>query len=686
MLGVCGYNRPMAARQDKPYRRWHQFTLRFVVAICIVVGSSAVSFADETYKPAERQHWSLLARVEHPVPTFERQEQRSWIRTPIDAFVLAKQIEAGVAPASEADRATLIRRLTFQMTGLPPTPREVSAFAGDPSPGSYERLVDRLLASPHYGEQWGQHWLDVVRFAETEGFEYDRYRPGAWRFRDYVIRSLNEDKPYDQFVREQIAGDELRPDDQELLVAAGFHRLGPVRRNAGNPEVAFSRNEVLTERVDAIGLAFLGLTVGCARCHDHFYDPIRQKDYYRLQGFLSASFEENVSLASEADKNAWQQKKDTVAAEVKRISELLAQNSGEEEAAKLREQLKLAQAKEPKPLPTISTVRNNFDDRSPIHLLERGDEFQKRDRLTMRVLGVLLPDGAEGLPDDTPNPKQQLADWITDPQNPLTARVIVNRLWQHHFGKGLVRTANDFGANGAEPSHPELLDYLATRLIENGWRLKPIHRMILLSSTYRQRGEARAESSGKHIDPENALLWKFNRRRLTAHEIRDAMLAISGELNQSAGGPSVMAPVDQELIDLLYKPSQWEIAQSASEHNRRSAYLIAKRNLRLPFMEVFDQPDFQTSCARRESSTHAPQALEMLNGKLSNRLAAVLGNRLRREAGGDPVARIDLAYQLSAGRTPTDREHQLAMQFLKEHSLQEFSLAVFNLNSFLYVD
>jgi len=681
-----GYNRVMVTREEirKPWTRQLHLICFVAVGACVVLCS--VSLAEEVYEPAEREHWSFLPRTKPSIPAFERESHRTWVSTPVDAFVLMKQIEAGLSPAAEADRVTLIRRLNFQMTGLPPTPDEVSAFVRDESPQAYQQLVDRLLASPSYGEHWGQHWLDVVRFAETEGFEYDRYRPGAWRFRDYVIGSFNDDKPYDQFVREQIAGDELKPEDPEALVAAGFHRLGPVRRNAGNPEVAFSRNEVLTERVDVIGLAFLGLTVGCARCHDHFFDPIRQKDYYRLQGFMSASFEENVSLASAVEKVAWQKRKDNVAAEVKRISELLAQNNGQEEATKLREQLKAAQSKEPKALPTISTVRNHFDKQSPIHLLERGDEFKRLDRLTMRVLGVFLPAGTKGLPDATPNPKQHLAEWITDRQNPLTARVIVNRLWQHHFGRGLVRTANDFGANGAPPSHPEVLDYLANELIDNGWRLKSIHRRILMSSTYRQSGESRMQSRAKDVDPENLLLWKFNRRRLAAHEIRDAMLAVSGRLNSKRGGPSVMAPVDQELIDLLYKPSQWEIASVASEHHRRSIYLIAKRNLRVPFMEVFDQPDFQTSCARRESSTHAPQALEMLNSEFATQLSKAFAERLCSEAGSSIAAQIDLAFQLSAGRAPTDREYQLARAFLVEHSLHEFALAILNLNIFLYVE
>jgi hypothetical protein len=652
-------------------------------ALLIVWSFAGLSAADDEYFDYEREHWAFVSPGDWPVPSFDKQEHRQWVRTPIDAFVLEKQLERELRPSPEADRATLIRRLTFQLTGLPPTQEEVDAFVNDAAVNAYERLVDRLLSSPHYGEHWGQHWLDVVRYAETEGFEYDRHRPGAWRFRDYVIQSLNDDKPYDQFVREQIAGDELNPNDHASLAAAGFHRLGPVRRNAGNAEVAFSRNEVLTERTDAIGVAFLAMTVGCARCHDHMFDPIRQKDYYRLQAFLASSFEHDIELASDDEKKEWQARNKAVEAEVKRIKDRLKVASAADEEQILAE-LKAAQAKAPAPLPTISSVKHDAKQRTPIHLLQRGDPDKQGERLTMRPPGVLLPEGAAGVPDDVSTPRTHLADWITGADNPLTARVVVNRLWQNHFGAALVSTPNDFGVNGDEPSHPELLDHLARKLVEGGWRLKPIHRMILLSSTYRQSSEQNA--AFQKIDPDNRRVWRFSRRRLAAQEIRDAMLAVAGTINLKASGPSVIAPVDQELIDLLYKPSQWEVTPDEREHHRRSIYLIAKRNLRLPFMEVFDQPDLQTSCARRESSTHSPQALELLNGKLSNQLAEAFAHRLRQEAGSTASDQVELAYRLVAGREPRDKEREAALLFLDEQPLSEFALAMFNLNAFLYVE
>jgi hypothetical protein len=618
------------------------------------------------------------------VPRFAGAADRAWVRTGLDAFVLERLRKEGLRPAPEADRATLVRRLAFDLTGLPPTPAEVAAFVADPSPDAYERLVERLLADPHYGEQWGRHWLDVVRFAETEGFEYDRHRPGAWRYRDYVIRSFAQDKPFDRFATEQLAGDEVAPDDQDCQVAAGFHRLGPVRRNAGNPEVAFSRHEVLTEMTDAVGAVFLGLTVGCARCHDHKFDPIPQADYYRLQAFLAATQEHDIVLAGPDVQAEWKARTDKIKDEVKKIKESLRDLRGEElkrATGKLRE----AERALPPPLPTIPSVCDVEAERTPVFVLKRGDPDRKGNQVGPRAPGALLPEGAPELPPDARGPRTLLARWITDPANPLAARVLVNRVWLYHFGRGLVETANDFGANGSPPSHPELLDYLANEFVANGWRLKPLHRMILLSSTYRQASRL-PDPAAARTDPDGRLLSHFPRRRLEAEEVRDAMLAASGELNPKAGGPSVMVPVERDLVSLLYDPGQWAVTADEAEHRRRSVYLIAKRNLRLPFAEVFDQPDRLTSCPRREASTHALQALELLNGPTSNRLAEAFARRLEREAGPDRGAQVELAYRLAAGRPPTAKENELALRFLARQPLREFALAVFNLNAFLYVE
>ena len=489
----------------------------------------------------------------------------------------------------------------------------------------------------------------MVRFAETEGFEYDRPIPDAWRYRDYVIASLNQDKPFDRFILEQLAGDEIEPENPELLTASIFHRLGAVRRNAGNAEVASSRNEVLTERTDILGAAFLGLTVGCARCHDHKFDPIPQQDYYRLEAYLGATQEHDVILRSESEKTAWEAKTKEINDELKRLKKEVNQTTGKARD-EIRKQIEDLEDQLPPQPPTIPSTRNEEAKRTEIHVLKRGDWERKGQQVGPRGLSVLVSNETPELSPDIAHPRTRLAQWLTDPQHPLTARVLVNRLWQHHFGQGIVKTPNDFGHNGDRPSHPELLDWLASELVRHGWHLKPIHRLLLLSSTYRQSSSSPLAEMAFSKDPENRLLWRFNRRRLSAEEVRDAMLAVSGKLNLKSGGRSVIVPVDHELVDLLYKPSQWEVTKDRQEHYRRSIYLIAKRNLRLPFMEVFDQPALQTSCARRESSTHAPQALELLNGKLANDLAEAFAQRLIAEAGSEP--RLGDRASLPAGDRP----------------------------------
>ena len=628
-----------------------------------------------------RRHWAYQP-VRKPTPPSVR--DAAWVRNPIDAFVLAKLEEKGWSPAPTADRRDWVRRVTFDLTGLPPTPEDVEAFVNDAASDAFERVVDRLLASPRYGERWAQHWLDVVRYAETEGYEYDRHIPDAWRFRDYVIDAFNRDKPFDRFLKEQIAGDEVAPGDPESQIASTFHRLGPVRRNAGNPEIALSRNEVLIERTDILGTAFLGLTIGCARCHDHKLEPIAQKDYYRLQAYVAATDEHDIILASESERSAWEVANKKLKAEMEGLKQRLKRATGAEKA-RLKAEMAALEDRMPDPLPTISATHNDHTHRTPIHLLRRGVWENKGDPVGPRPPGVLVPDNLAELPADVADPRTRLARWLTDAKHPLTARVFVNRAWQHHLGLGLVKTVNDFGTRGDRPSHPELLDWLAATFVEGGWRLKPIHRLIVLSSTYRQSGRSPKSSEYARSDPENRLLWHANRRRLSAEEIRDAMLAASGRLDLKAAGPSVMVPVDPELTRLLYKPSQWQAAASPTEYDRRSIYLLAKRNLRLPFLETFDAPATLTSCPRRETSTHAPQALELLNGRLSNDLAEAFARRLDRESGGDPAKLVDRAFRLAVGRPPTAEEHSISLAFLRDGSAKEFALAVFNLNGFLYV-
>ncbi len=663
----------------------------FLAAVFAVTVALAAPVPE--YNEAARNFWSFKKPVRAEAPNFEAATDRAWVRTPIDAFVLDSLLEADLQPAAPAGREALIRRAYFDVIGLPPTPAEAADFAADPSPDAWTRVVDRLLASKHFGERWGQHWLDLVRYAETEGFEYDRYLPGLWRFRDYVIDSFNADKPFDQFVREQLAGDELaegdplEPRNQPLHIAAGFHRLGAVRRNAGNQEVASSRNEILTERTDMVGAAFLGLTVGCARCHDHRFDPIKQRDYYQLQAFIAATEENDIPLEEDSVSPAdWRAETKKLRAELKKMrgQVKLAEPA---EQAKIREEYAKLESQLPEPPATLSSTKNDYENRTVIHRLNRGEWTNKAERLDMRALGVLLPEEAPPTPADSRNPRTILAYWLSDPDHPLTARVAVNRIWLGYFGQGIVNTPNDFGNMGGRPSHPELLDWLATELVDKGWRMKAIHRMILTSNaylqasknpTYRERGMAK--------DADNRLLWHGPARRLSAEELRDAMLSVSGKLNPAFGGRSVIIPVEDELVDALYDPTQWQVTSDPDQHYRRSVYLIAKRNLRLPFMEVFDQPAAQTSCSRRESSTHAPQSLELLNGRISNELAGYFAARLEREAGQDSRLQVERAYLLAAGRMPTEPETNLGIEFLKTQSLREFALAVFNLNSFLYLN
>ncbi len=648
-----------------------------------------------TYTPRERNHWAFVNRATPAIPTFQNATDNAWMKNPIDAFILQRLQKEGLKPAPPADRTTLIRRVYFDLIGLPPTPKEVTEFLADKSADAYQKIVEKLLASPQYGERWGQHWLDIVRYAETDGFEYDTHRTDTWRFRDYVIRSFNSDKPYNRFLTEQLAGDEIAPNDDEALIAAGFNRLGPLRKNAGNQEVASSRNEVLTEMTNAVGTAMLGVTVGCARCHNHKFDPIRQSDYYRIQSYFSAVYDKEIIKASAAEQEFRKVKIEPIEAEIKTLTAAVKRLTGLEDTeslkqkAELTKKLEALQEQMPPPLPALHSVANMPEKKSPIHLLARGEYNKKGESVGMRPLGVLLPDNAPELP-ETNTPRTELAKWITAPENPLTARVMVNRIWQYHFGRGIVATSNDFGRMGVRPSHPELLDYLANEFVSCGFSFKKIHRMIVQSNAYQQASAPPEDAAYKILamtkDPENKFLWRFNRQRLEAEQLRDAMLSVSGLLNPKQGGQSVMIPIDQELVNALYKPSQWQPAKDPTEYSRRSIYLLAKRNLHLPFMEVFDAPDLLVSCTRRESSTHAPQALELMNGTFANEQAEALTKRLESEAGSNLRKQIDLGYRLTTGRPAKPQEVQLAMRFLKTQPKREFALTLLNLNSFLYVN
>jgi hypothetical protein len=716
-------------------------------------------------------HWSFQPpRPQSPPAT----AYGAWIRTPVDAFVLARLEAAGLRPAPPADRATLLRRVTFDLIGLPPTPDETDAFLRDDRPDAYERVVERLLASPHYGERWAQHWLDVTRYAESDGYEADGERTHAWRYRDYVIRSFNEDKPYDRFVTEQLAGDELARDHDpreaaELLVATGFNRCGQVHLVGGNTDREVNRQEVLTEMADGAGAAFLGLTVGCARCHDHKFDPITQEDYYSLQAFFAASRFRDVDIATPSEKKAqkkarqeWEQRvaplRKKVAAletpyrrrltETKKVSlgpahrealdtapqrrtgeqkklaehaailinvswdELLAALSPEDKAQRTdwRKQIHELEARRPLPPPAAWAIGDTGPP-PPSYVLKRGNPHRKGRRVEPAFFHALAGPADRRCGTDLVGPPARLtrcdlAQWLTRPDHPLTARVFVNRVWQHHFGKGLVATPNDFGLRGTPPSHPGLLDYLAREFVAHGWSVKHLHRLMVLSATYRQAGHSPEAARGQTVDPDNRMLWHMRRSRLEGEALRDAALAVGGELNPAVGGPMVRLPLEPEVYQLIFTEGEpdglWPVTPDEREHARRSIYLYAKRNVRLPLLEAFDQPDRLFSCPARGQSIFAPQALILLNGPFMQGRAKAFAGRLARECGLDRGRQVERAYRLALGRMPNPAEVTTALAFFTGQevllrregrtpreawhgALADFCLALLNCNEFLYV-
>ena len=674
---------------------------------------------------ADRAHWAFQP-VQRPEPPAVKNS--TWARTPIDRFVLAEIERSQLTPAAPATKETLIRRVTLDLVGLPPTPTEIDAFVRDAAPDAYERLVDRLLASPHYGERWGRHWLDLARFAESDGFEHDAVRPHAWRYRDYVVRAFNADKPYDRFIREQIAGDELFPDDPDAVIATAFNLLGPDMVDSAD-QVQRRRNS-LNDMTDTTSLAFLGLTMGCARCHDHKFEPIAQRDYYSLQAFFaSAKFRNDLPVPTPAERAAHEAalasynaqtadlqaqiaaledpvRKSIFARKLKTLSpeaqaahaipkeqrtteqenlvletaHLVAVSAKEitnalkkpekDALAKLQEELK--PFPKPKPLPASLALQNGPPVKT--HVLHRGDYNQPGAEVVPAFPAVL------GAPPAASTQRAALAAWIASPANPLTARVMVNRIWRHHFGRGLVATPSDFGTHGQKPSHPVLLDWLASEFVARGWSLKQLHRVMLLSATYRQSSTAGADALAR--DPENKLFSRMNRLRLEGEVIRDSLLAISGQLNPQLGGPGVFPPIPRELYE---GAKGWNVNANPRDHARRSLYIFARRNLRFPFLEVFDAPDNNLSCSARGRSTTAPQSLTLLNADEVLAAAARTAERLEREA-ATPEARVTLAYRLIVGRAPTETERRLSTEFLAQSPLSELCRGLFNLNAFVYVD
>ncbi len=720
---------------------------RHVLTCVLLFSLGCVGFGRAS---AEEKPWAFQIPKRPPLPVVRATDR---VRNPIDAFLLAKLETAGLTYSPEADRRTLIRRLTFDLTGLPPTPREIDAFVNDRAPDAYERLVDRLLASPHYGERWAIPWLDLARYAETDGFKADDPRPLAWRYRDYVIKSLNDDKPYDRFLREQIAGDELYPDDSAAVIATGFLRHYPDEYNAVNLEQR--RQEILNDLTDTTTQMVLGLTVGCARCHDHKFDPITQEDYYRIQAFFAAYQPADVPVGGHEELvrgreqlRAWEEKTADIRKQMSELEDPVRKNfqakrkfrfpkeyqeifdRPSDERTPLQQQIafmiekqvqaspdevvktmkpevrqqwqdlqkRMADVGVPRPpvLPSAMAMSDVGSVAPPTFLLKRGDWRHPGKEIAPGYLSAIDNRSATvSVPAGSPTTgrRSELARWLTSDDNPLTARVMMNRLWQGHFGRGIVATTGDFGAQGDPPTHPELLDWLAIEFRARGWSLKEMHRLMVTSTAYRQGNEWNA--TDVRIDPDNKLLWRQNRRRLEGEVLRDAMLSVAGTLNARSGGPSIFPELPPELNGA----KSWPVSADPAERQRRSVYIYAKRNLRYPLLSTFDAPEANETCSRRFTTTTAPQALMLLNGKLVIEGAKVFAARVIREVGDDPVAIVDRGFRLALGRAPDAEESRMMQTFLERQlerhpgqksgtlsAVAELCHALLNLNEFLYVD
>jgi hypothetical protein len=582
-----------------------------------------------TSRRAGRDWWSLQP-IGHPKPP--EVARKDWPRSPLDRFVLQKLEAAGLSPRSEADRRTLIRRLRFDLTGLPPSPEEVQDFLKDEAPDAYERLVDRLLGSPDYGVRWARWWLDLARFGESNGFEYDEFRPGAYRYRDWVVDALNRDLPYDEFARLQIAGDILRPGDPGAIEATGFLVAGAFD-TVGQNQIsqvmkAVVRSDELEDVIGTVGQTFLGLTVNCARCHDHKFDPIRQTEYYRFAAALDGV------RHGERDKSY---------------------------VVKPRE-------------PGVMRVQLRGNPAEPGEIVSAGGISSLAS--TVADFG-LAPEAPEG------ERRKRLASWISDPKNPLFARVAVNRLWQGHFGTGLVETPSDLGFSGGLPSNPELLDWLATEFIARGWSLKAAHRLIVTSATYRQG--SKLEPGGMAKDAGDRLLWRKSPTRLEAEMVRDSMLSISGRLNHVLGGPSffdhtVNRASGTNLVTYT------EVDPSKPGLDRRTLYRAWVRGARSGLLDAFDCPDPSTTAPRRAVTTTPIQALALMNNSLVLYLSDAFADRLVREAGPDAGRQVSRAYQLAFGRSPEPEEAEKAIKLVEKFGASTLARALFNSNEFLYVD
>lgn len=697
--------------------------------------------AELTFIGSRNRYWAFQKVVRPPVPD----AANPWIKTPIDAFILKNLAAKQLTPSATLERTQLIRRLTYDLIGLPPTPQEVSAFLNDKSADAYEKVVDRLLASPHYGERWATKWLDIVRYADTNGFELDKDRVHAWRYRDYVVDSFNKDKAFNRFIQEQIAGDEMFPESKEALTATGYLRAGSEHVVSGNIDPDESRQEVLTEIVTNIGQTFLGMTVNCARCHNHKFDPISQADFYRLQAVFAGAVGKDVEIATSIEKTAWQKTETEYKQRLKPIEDALkelakpysdgikaertakldpalrealsipkdkrtpeqqirAKNAEAQinpawdevvaampddvkaKRAQLREQLHEVEFTAPDPLPSAYAFVNSGEPAPQSYVLRMGDPHNRLDPVEPSVPRVLK--ASYEIAPSSPGRRTALANWLATSENPLTARVMANRIWQFRMGTGLVRTPNDFGVMGDKPADRQLLDWLASELVDRSWSVKQIDRLIVTSNAYKQ--SAAPNDAKSKIDSDNRLFWRMNRKRFDAEMIRDAALSVAGTLNPTLGGRPVRIPIEPEVYDLIFTEGErdglWPVPKEKNQQNRRGIYLYNKRSVRLPLLSAFDQPDAITSCPVRPVSTHALQALSLFNSSFMHDVATDFAKRLKTSCGANRTCTINTAWRLALSRVPRKNENQLARDFLKSGgTLEDFCLALLNRNEFLYV-
>ena len=706
---------------------------------------------EPTWTSEQKGHWSFQP-VKSPTPPKVKKE--SWIRNPIDRFILSQMESMEFKPAPQATKSTLIRRVTFDLTGLPPTPAEIDSFLADNRPDAYERLVESLLTRESYGERWARWWLDLARFAESDGFKADVNRPNAWRYRDWVIQAMNSNMPYDKFIAMQLACDELEPNRPDSFIATGLNRHYPFEDN--NMVPGLNRQLILDDIADTNASLFMGLTVACARCHDHKFDPISQKDYYRFQALFGglapkddypvgdpvevalnstiqsefsvrkASLEKALtnieqpywtsvlepvrsrmsSTTLKALETAPLKRTDLQVTTIRNAMKTLKVSSESVVAAmtpadrqawtEMKTGLGKVEKTKPSPLPVASGMTDTGRTADPIHLLLKGNFHRQAEVIEPGLLSV-LSDKKQIKPNSTGHAttgtRTALVEWLTSPGHPLTSRVVVNRIWQQHFGRGIVTTTSDFGTQGMEPSHPELLDWLASNFVSNSWSMKDLHRLMVTSSTYQQSSTPSNQAS--QDDPDNMLFSHQMRRRLDAEMVRDSVLAVSGRLNPATGGPSVMSPLPAG-IDV----KDWVVDKDASNHRRRSVYMFVKRNIKHPFLEAFDYPDSNLTCPERLVSINAPQALMLLNSDFALDESKALAERLLRD---DPNAsdteRFKSLWKLCFGRTPTEpeisrlQELTATLRSQRESSGQSPSAiwpdvchVVLNLNEFVFVD